>query len=52
MYINNIKLFPKRKKKRKKLETVIQKIRIYKQNIEMEFVKEKCAMLKMKSGKR
>ena len=37
---------------KKKLETLIQKIRIYSQDIGMEFGVEKCAKLIMRSGKR
>ena len=36
-------------KKKKELETVIQTVRIYSQDIEIEFNIEKCAMLLMKS---
>ena len=36
----------------KKLETLIHAVRIYSQDIGMEFGIEKCAMLVMKSGKR
>ena len=39
-------------KNEKELETLIHAIRIYSQDIEMEFGLEKCAMLVMKSGKR
>ena len=39
-------------KREKELETLIQAIRIYSQDIEMEFGIEKCVMLIMKSGKR
>ena len=49
MYIDDIKLFAKNKKE---LETVIQTVRIYSQDIGIEFGKEKCAMLVMKSVKR
>ena len=35
----------------KKLETLIHAVRIYSQDIGMEFGIEKCAMLVMKSGK-
>ena len=49
MYMDDIKLFGKMKKK---LETLIHAVRIYSQDIGMEFVIEKCAMLVMKSGKR
>ena len=49
MYINDIKLFVKSEKA---LETLIQTIRIYSQNIGMEFGIEKCAMIIMKNGKR
>ena len=37
---------------KKKLETLIQTIRIYSQDIGMKFDIEKCAMLIMRSGKR
>ena len=49
MYIDDIKLFAKNEKE---LETLIHAVRIYNQNIGMEFGIEKCAMLVMKSGKR
>ena len=39
-------------KNEKELETLIQRIRIYSQDIGMEFSIEKCAMLIMRSGKR
>ena len=48
MYIDNTKLFAKNEKE---LETIIQALRIYSQDIGMEFDIEKCAMLIMKSGK-
>ena len=48
MYMDNIKLFAKNEK----LETLIHTIRIYSQDIGMEFGIEKCALLAMKSGKR
>ena len=48
MYMDDIKLFDKNKKE---LETLIQTVRIYSQDIGMEFGIEKCAMLVMKSGK-
>ena len=48
MYMDDIKLFAKNEKE---LETLIHTVRIYTQNIEMEFGIEKCAMLVMKSGK-
>ena len=47
MYMDDIKLFAKNEKE---LETLIH-VRIYSQDIEMEFGIEKCAMLVMKSGK-
>ena len=47
MYMNDITLFTKKKKE---LETQMQTIRIY--NQDMEFSKEKCTMLIMRSGKR
>ena len=49
MYMDDIKLFAKNEKE---LETLILIIRIYSQDIGMEFGIEKCAMLVMKSGKR
>ena len=49
MYMDDIKLFAKNEKE---LETLIQAVRIYSQDIGMEFGIEKCAMLAMKSGKR
>ena len=48
MYMDDIKLFTKNEK----LETLIHTIRIYSQDIGMEFGIEKCALLAMKSGKR
>ena len=48
MYMDDIKLFAKNEKE---LETLIHAVRIYSQEIEMEFGIEKCAMLLMKSGK-
>ena len=39
-------------KNEKELETLINAVRIYSQDIGMEFGIEKCAMLDMKSGKR
>ena len=49
MYMGDIKLFAKNEKE---LETLIHAVRIYNQDIGMEFGREKCAMLVMKSGKR
>ena len=49
MYMDDIKIFAKNEKE---LETLIHTVRIYSQDIRMEFVIEKCAMLVMKSGKR
>ena len=49
MYMDDIKLFAKNEKE---LETFIHAVRIYSQDIGMEFGIEKCAMLVMKSGKR
>ena len=49
MYMDDIKLFAKNEKE---LETLIHAIRIYSQDIGMEFGIEKCALLDMKSGKR
>ena len=39
-------------KTKKEFETLIQTVRIYSQDIEMEFGVEKCAILVMKNGKR
>ena len=47
--MNYIKLFAKNEKE---LETLINSVRIYSQDIGMEFGIENCAMLVMKSGKR
>ena len=47
--MDDIKLFAKNEKK---LETLIHALRIYSQDIGMEFGIGKCAMLVMKSGKR
>ena len=49
MNMDDIKLFAKNKKE---LETLIHTVRIYRQDIGMEFGIKKCAMLVMKSGKR
>ena len=49
MYINYIKLFAKNKKE---LETLIHTVRIYSEDVGMEFGIEKFALLVMKSGKR
>ena len=49
MYMDDIKLFVKNEKEQ---ETLIHVVRIYSQDIGMEFVMGKCAMLVMKSGKR
>ena len=49
MYLDDIKLFAKNEKE---LETLIHAVRIYSQDIKMEFGIEKCAMLVMKTGKR
>ena len=49
MYMDDIKLFAKNEKE---LEILIHAVRIYSQDIGMEFGIEKCAMLVMKSGKR
>ena len=49
MYMDDIRLFAKNEKE---LETLIHAVRVYSQNIGMEFGIEKCAMLVMKSGKR
>ena len=49
MYMDGIKLFAKNEKE---LETLIQTVRIYSQDIGMEFGIEKCFIQVMKSGKR
>ena len=49
MYMDDVKLFAKNEKG---LETLIHAVRIYSQDIGMEFGIEKCAMLVMKRGKR
>ena len=49
MHMDDIKLFAKNEKG---VETLIHTIRIYSQDIGMEFGIEKCALLVMKSGKR
>ena len=49
MYMDDIKLFAKNEKE---LETLIYAVRIYSQDIGMEFGMGKCVMLVMKSGKR
>ena len=48
MYTDGIKMDAKNEKE---LETLIQAVRIYSQDIGMEFAIEKCAMLIMKSRK-
>ena len=49
MYMDDIKLFDENEKE---LETLIEVVRIYIENIGIEFGIEKCAMLIRKSGKR
>ena len=49
MYMDDIKLIAKNEKE---LETLIHAVRLYSQDIGMEFSIEKCAMLVMESGKR
>ena len=49
MYMDDIKLFTKNEKE---LKTLIHTVRIYNQDIGVEFGIEKCALLVMKSGKR
>ena len=49
MYMDDIKLFAKNEKE---LETLIHAVRIYSQDIGMEFGIGKCAMQVMKRGKR
>ena len=48
MYMDDIKIFAKNEKE---LETLIPAVRIYSQDIGMEFGIEKCAMLVLKRGK-
>ena len=48
MYIDEIKLFSKNDKE---IETLIQAVKIYSQDIQMEFGIKKCPMLIMSSGK-
>ena len=45
MYMDNIKLFAKQEKE---LETLVHEVRIYSQDVGMEFDMEKCEMLVMK----
>ena len=47
--MDDIKLFAKNKKE---LETLMQAVKIYSQDIEMEFGIEKCVILITRSGKR
>ena len=47
MYMDDIKFFAKHERK---LKTLIRAVRIYSQDIGMEFGIEKCVMLVMKSG--
>ena len=49
MYIDDVKLFAKNGKE---LETLIPTVKIYSQDIGMEFGIEKCALLVIRSGKR
>ena len=49
MYVNDVKLFAKNEKD---LESLIRTIKIYNQDIAMEFASAKCARLIIKSGKR
>ena len=49
MYMDDIKLVAKNEKE---LKILIQKMKIYSDDIGIEFGIEKCAMLKMRSGKR
>ena len=48
MYMDDIKLFIKNEKE---FENLIQAVRIYSQDIGMEFSIEKCTMLILRSGK-
>ena len=49
MYMDDIKVFTKNEKE---LKTLIQAVRIYRQDIRMEFGIENCAILRIKNGKR
>ena len=49
MYMDDIKLFVK---KEEEMETLIKAVRIYSQDIGIEFGIEKCTVLIMKNGKR
>ena len=49
MYMDDIKLFAKNEKE---LEPLIHTVRIYSQDIGMEFGIEKCALLVMQSSRR
>ena len=49
MYVDDIRHFVKNEKE---LEALIQAVKIYSEDIGMEFAIEKCTMLIMKSGKR
>ena len=49
MYMDDIKLFAKNEND---LETLIHAVRMYSQDIEMEFGLENCVILVMKSDKR
>ena len=49
MYMADIKLFTKNQKE---METLMQAVRIYSEDIGMEFGIEKCTMLIMKNRKR
>ena len=49
MYMDDIKLFARNERK---LETLINAVKIYSQDIAMEFAIEKCTMMIMKSEKR
>ena len=49
IYMDDIKLYAKIEKE---LKTLIHTAKIYNQDVGMEFDREKCAMLVMKSGKR
>ena len=48
MYMDDIKLFAKNEKE---MESLIHAVRIYRQDIGMEFSIEKCVILVMKCGK-
>ena len=52
MHMDDIKLFAKKEKKEKAVKSLILTKIIHSQDIGMEFVKEKCAMLIIKKNKK